>query len=213
MLQQSLRNLDQAFRNWWKGKGRVKVPCFKKRSHAQNIPICGKEFRVTGRGVRFPRIGELRLKWGRDLPAERSGVTVIKDPGGPYFASFMVEVEPTAQQAGGKAIGIDPGLASLAVTSSRERSPRQSSSESALQWIRRLSRDPSRKVKGSSNRTRARLSPAMAHVPVADRRLDHLHKLSTRLIRENQTVCVEDLNGSEIAKNRNLARSIADAGG
>ncbi|WP_368794372.1 RNA-guided endonuclease InsQ/TnpB family protein [Candidatus Synechococcus spongiarum] len=82
----------------------------------------------------------------------------------------------------------------------------------ALKRIRRLRRDLSRKVKGSHNRQKARLILAKAHVQMADQRLDHLHKLSTRLIRENQTVCIEDLNLSGMAKHQRLAHSIAEAG-
>ena len=63
MPQQSVRDPDKAFRGWWNGKGKVRAPRFKRRSNARSIRICGKEFRTTGKGVRFPKIGELRLRW------------------------------------------------------------------------------------------------------------------------------------------------------
>ena len=212
MLQQSVRDLDKAFRNWWNEKGKLRPPRFKRRSNAQSIRICGKEFRTTHKGVRFPKIGELRLRWSRDLPAPPTSVTIIKDCRDRYFASFVVAVEDQSLPASSKAVGIDLGLTSLAVTSDGETIQPPRFLRSALRRIRRLSRDLSRKLKGSSNRAKARFRLARAHAKVADQRLDHLHKLSTRLIRENQAVVVEDLNVSGMVKNRKLSRAVADAG-
>ena len=89
MLQQSVRDLSQAFRNWWQGKGRVRAPNFKKRGNRQSIRACSKEFYPTDTGVRFPRIGVLRLRWSRPLPSEPSSVTIIKECSGKYYASFV----------------------------------------------------------------------------------------------------------------------------
>ena len=212
MLQQSVRDLDKAFRNWWKSKGKVRGPRFKRRSNAQSIRICGKEFRATEQGVRFPKIGELKLVWSRALPSPPSSVTIIKDCAGRYFASFVVEVGPEKLPPNGKAVGVDLGLASLAVTSDGEKIAPPKFLRRAHRRLRRLQKALSRKAKGSNNRHRARLLLAKAHATVADKRLDFLHKLSTRLIRENQAVGIEDLNVAGLLKNRKLARSIADAG-
>ena len=212
MLRQSLRDLDQAFRNWWKSKGKSGAPGFKKRSNRQSIRICGKEFRPTEKGVRFPKVGELPLRWSRPLSAAPTSCTLIKDCAGRTFASFVVEVEHPELPANGKAIAIDLGLASLAVASDGEKIAPPKFLRSAHKGIRRLQRSLSRKVKGSGNRRKARLKLAKAHAKVADSRLDFLHQLGTRLIRENQTVVVEDLNVAGMLKNRKLARSIADAG-
>ena len=77
MLQQSVRDLSQAFRNWWQGKGRVRAPNFKKRGNRQSIRAGGKEFYPTETGVWFLKIGVLRLRWSRPLPSEPSSVTII----------------------------------------------------------------------------------------------------------------------------------------
>ena len=188
MLQQSVRDLDKAFRNWWNGKGKVRAPRFKRRSNAQSIRICGKEFRTTDHGVRFPKVGDLKLRWSR------------------------VEVERPKLQANSKAVGLDLGLTSLAVTSDGEKISPPRFLRSALKRLRRLQRNLKVKVKGSNRLAKAKRRVARLHGKIADRRLDVLHKLSTRLIRENQTVVVEDLNVSGLSKNRKLARSIADAG-
>ena len=212
MLQQSVRDLSQAFRNWWQGQGRVRAPNFKKRGNRQSIRACGKEFYSTETGVRFPRIGVLRLRWSRPLPSELSSVTIIKECSGKYYVSFVVEVEEEKLPPTPKEVGIDLGLASLAVTSDGEKFAPPRFLRSALRKIGRLQRSLSRKVKGSRNRNKACLLVVKAHEKVGAKRLDFLHKLSTQFIRENQTVVLEDLHVSGMLKNRRLAKSISDAG-
>jgi putative transposase len=127
VLQQSVRDLDQAFRNWWaslKGKRKgpkVRAPRFKKRRGAQSIRFMSHVFRTGDRTLTLSKIGTVPIEWSRALPSAPSSCTVIRDASGRYFASFVVEVEPTPLPANGKAIGIDLGLASLAVTSAGEK--------------------------------------------------------------------------------------------
>jgi putative transposase len=221
VLQQSVRDLDQAFRNWWaslKGKRKgpkVKPPRFKKRRGAQAIRFMSHVFRTGERSLTLSKIGIVPIEWSRDLPSAPSSVTVIRDASGRYFASFVVEVEPTPLPANGKAVGIDLGLASLAVTSAGEKIAPPKFLRSALKRLRRLQRlqrNIKHKQKGSNRLAAARRQMAKLHASIADKRLDFLHQLSTRIIRENQTVVLEDLNVSGMLKNRKLARSIADAG-
>jgi putative transposase len=218
VLQQSVRDLDQAFRNWWaslsgKRKGpKLKPPRFKKRRGAQSIRFMSHVFRTGERSLTLSKIGPVPIEWSRALPSAPSSVTVIRDASGRYFASFVVEVEPTPLPANGKAIGIDLGLASLAVTSDGEKIAPPKFLRSALKRLRRLQRHLKHKRKGSNRLAAATRQVAKLHAAVADKRLDFLHQLSTRIIRENQTVVLEDLNVSGMLKNRKLARSIADAG-
>jgi putative transposase len=221
VLQQSVRDLDQAFRNWWaslKGKRKgpkLKPPRFKKRRGAQSIRFMSHVFRTGERSLTLSKIGPVPIEWSRDLPPDPSSVTVIRDASGRYFASFVVEVEPTPLPANGKAIGIDLGLASLAVTSAGEKIAPPKFLRSALRRLRRLrrlQRNLKHKQKGSNRLAAARRQVATLHASIADKRLDFLHQLSTRIIRENQTVVLEDLNVSGMLKNKNLARSIADVG-
>ena len=212
MLQQSVLDLDQAFRNWWNRNGKVCAPRFKKGSNARSIRIYGREFRTTAHGVRSPTLAELKLRRSRDLPAPPSSVTIIRDTRGWYYASFVVEVEEEPLPANTKTIGVDPGLASLAVTSDGEKIAPPRFLRSVLKRRRRVQRNLKSKVKGSHRLVKARRRVARLHSQIADRRLDFLHKLGTPLIRENQAVVVEDLNVSGLNKNRKLARSIADAG-
>ena len=212
VLQQSVRDLSQAFRNWWQGKGRVRAPNVKKRGNRQSIRAGGKEFYPTETGVQFPKIGILRLRWSHPLPSEPSSVTIIKGCSGKYYASFVVEVEDEKLPPTPKEIGIDLGLASLAVTSDGEKFAPPRFLRSGTKKLRRLQRSLSRKVKSSRNRSKARLLLANAQENVGAKRLNFLHKLSTQFIRENQTVVVEDLNVSGMLKNHCLAKSISDAG-
>ena len=218
VLQQSVRDLDQAFRNWWaslsgKRKGpKVRAPRFKKRRSTQSIRFISHVFRTGEQTLTLSKIGRVPIEWSRDLPSDPSSVKVIRDASGRYFASFVVEVEPTPLPANGKAVGIDLGLASLAVTSAAEKIAPPKFLRSALKRLRRLQRHLKHKQKGSHRLAVARRKVAALHASIADKRLDFLHQLSTRIIRENQTVVLEDLNVSGMLKNKNLARSIADAG-
>ena len=135
-----------------------------------------------------------------------------KDCAGRYVASFVVDVDCSRLQPDTKAVGPDPGLASIAVDSAGEKIAPPKFLRSALKRIKRLQRSLGRRVKGSSNRQKARLHPAKAYAKVADKRLDVLHKLDTRLIGENRTVVSEDLNVAGMLKNRRLARPVADSG-
>jgi putative transposase len=218
VLQQSVRDLDQAFRNWWaslKGKRKgpkVRAPRFKKRRGAQAIRFMSHVFRTGERSLTLSKIVPVPIEWSRDLPSDPSSCTVIRDASGRYFASFVVEVEPTPLPANGKAIGIDLGLASLAVTSAGEKIAPPKFLRSALKRLRRLQRNLKHKQKGSNRLAAARRQVAKLHATIADKRLDFLHQLSTHIVCENQTVVLEDLNVSGMLKNKKLARSIADAG-
>jgi putative transposase len=163
VLQQSVRDLDQAFRNWWaslsgKRKGpKVKPPRFKKRRGAQSIRFMSHDFRTGERSLTLSKIGIVPIEWSRAMPSNPSSVTVIREASGCYFASFVVEVEPKPLPANGKALGIDLGLASLAVTSAGEKiaPPKFLRSalkflRSALKRLRRLQRHLKHKQKGSN---------------------------------------------------------------
>ncbi|WP_131732309.1 RNA-guided endonuclease InsQ/TnpB family protein [Actinomadura formosensis] len=220
VLQQALADLNTAYRNWFaslsgKRKGRkVAAPRFRSRKDRRQAVRFTRNARFTvtaGGRLRLPKIGDVRVRWSRPLPSEPSSVTVIKDAAGRYFASFVVETtsEPLPEVAA--EVGIDLGLTHFAVTSDGRKITSPRFLRRAERRLRKAQRVLSRKRKGSANRRKAAARVAGLHARVADARRDHHHKLSTRLIRDNQAVYVEDLCVSGLARTR-LARSVHDAG-
>jgi putative transposase len=216
-LQQSLRNLDVAYRNFFnshngKRKGRkMGVPKFKKKTNQQSAQFTKAAFSVKNKEVYLAKIGNLQPIWSRNLPSEPSSVTVIKDCAGRYFLSFVVEIEPIVIDAKNQSIGIDLGIKTFAVMSNSEKAPSPNYSK-ADRKIRKLQRKLARQQKDSKRRNVTRIRIAKLHNQITDTRKDFLHKLSTKVVIENQTIILEDLNVSGMMKNRKLARSIGQQG-
>ncbi len=220
VLQQALADLNTAYRNFFnsitgKRKGaKVAPPRFRsKRDRRQAIRFTkNARFQVTAGGkLRLPKIGDVTVRWSRRLPSEPSSVTVVKDAAGRYFASFVVETsgEPLPETAA--EVGIDLGLTHFAVLSDGRKINNPRFLRRAERRLRKAQQALSRKAKGSNNRNKAIVKVARAHARVADARRDFAHKLSTRIIRENQAVMVEDLSVKGLARTR-LATSVHDAG-
>ncbi|MFM9615544.1 RNA-guided endonuclease InsQ/TnpB family protein [Streptomyces niveiscabiei] len=219
VLQQSLRDLDTAYRNFFDGlKGkrpRVGAPRFKSRKDTRQAVRFTANARwsiTTGEKLRLPKIGDIKVKWSRALPSVPSTVTVIKDSAGRYFASFVVETGPEEVLPEVEPeLGIDLGLGHFAVLSDGRKIDSPRFLRRAEKHLKKAQQDLSRKQKGSSNRNKARVHVARAHARVADARREFHHQLSTKLIRENQAVAVEDLAVKGLARTR-LAKSVHDAG-
>ncbi|MGQ4360866.1 RNA-guided endonuclease InsQ/TnpB family protein [Streptomyces sp. SAS_272] len=224
VLQQSLRDAEAAYRNFFaslKGarKGpRVGAPRFKSRKDSrQSIRFTANaRWSVTGGGrLNLPKIGAVKVKWSRTLPTRPSSVTVIKDAAGRYFASFVIDADPHADAAAmpdsDQTVGIDLGLTHFAVLDDGTKIDSPRFLRRAEKKLKKAQRELSRKQKGSKNREKARLKVARAHAHVADARREFHHQLSTKLIRENQAIGVEDLAVKGLARTR-LARSVHDAG-
>ncbi|MEV7689008.1 RNA-guided endonuclease InsQ/TnpB family protein [Streptomyces bungoensis] len=219
VLQQSLRDLDAAYRNFFDGlKGkrpRMGAPRYKSRRDSRQAVrfTANARWSITpGRKLRLPKIGDLKVKWSRALPSTPSTVTVVKDSAGRYFASFVVEtgtseVLPRTTPE----LGIDLGLGHFAVLSDGTKVDSPRFLRRAEKRLKKAQRALSRKEKGSRNRDKARIRVAWAHARVADARREFHHRLSTKLIRENQAVAVEDLAVKGLARTR-LAKSVHDAG-
>ncbi|KDA43031.1 transposase [Frankia sp. BMG5.23] len=219
VLQQSLRDLDTAYRNFFDGlKGkrpRMGPPRYKsKRDSRQSVRFTANARWAIAPGgkLRLPKIGDVDVRWSRRLPSTPSTVTVIRDSSGRYFASFVVETgpEPALAQTE-RVIGIDLGLTHFAVLSDGTKIASPRLLRRAEKRLKKTQRDLSCKKKGSNNRAKARLEVARAHAWVADARRAFHQQLSTRLIREDQAVAVEDLAVKGLARTR-LAKSVHDAG-
>ncbi|WP_194907745.1 RNA-guided endonuclease InsQ/TnpB family protein [Catenulispora rubra] len=219
VLIQSLRDLNRAYRAFFavrRGERRasaVNLPRIKsKRDGRQAIRLTSNGFTVRDDGKLYlTKVGDVEVVWSRRLPAEPSSVTVVRDAAHRYWASFVVEVEEQPLPRTDIECGIDLGLTHFGVTSGGEKIAAPRFLRRAERKLRRLHRDLSRKQKGSANRQKARLKLARQHAKVADRRHDWHHQESTRVIRENQAVFVEDLAVAALGRTR-LAKSIHDAG-
>jgi putative transposase len=158
--------------------------------------------------------GPLDIVWSRPLPegAEPSTVTVSRDPAGRWHVSILVETTVDHAPRTDRVVGVDAGITSLLTLSTGEKITNPRHERRDRERLARAQRALARKQKGSANRAKARLRVARVHARIADRRRDLLHKLTTRLVRENQLVVIEDLAVRTMVRNRSLARAISDAG-
>ena len=212
-LQQGLQHLQHAYVNFW--AKRARYPTFKsKRKSGASATLTTSGFRYRDGQVWLAKMpAPLAIVWSRPLPvgAEPSTVTVSRDAAGRWHISILVDCPVGPLPAATTAVGVDAGISSLVTLSTGEKvtNPRHERRDRAR--LTRAQRSLSRKAKGSANRAKARLKVARVHARITDRRRDHLHKLSTRIIRENQTVIIEDLPFRNMVRNRSLARAISDA--
>jgi putative transposase len=217
-LQQAVRDLNQAYRNFFnslkgKRKGRrIGAPRFRSKRGTQSVRFTRNCFVVRANGRLYAtKVGEIPVIWSRPLPSAPSSVTIILDTAGRYWASFVVEVQKEPLTGGVEDVGIDLGLDDFAVLSDGTKVSAPKFLRRKARKLKRLQQALSRKEKGSKNKKKAVREVARAHARVADTRRDWQHKLSTRIVRENQAVYVEDLCVAGLGRTR-MARSVYDAG-
>ncbi|WP_211049725.1 RNA-guided endonuclease TnpB family protein [Pantoea sp. Acro-807] len=210
-LQQALRHQQAAFSNFF--AGRAKYPTFKSKRHKQAATLTDAAFKYRdGRLYMAKSKAPLDVRWSRPLPSVPSTVTVSKDSAGRYFVSCLCEFEPVSLPITASTVGIDVGLKDLFVTDTGFKTGNPRHTAKYAKRLALLQRRLSRKQKGSKNRAKARARVARIHAKIADCRLDNLHKLSRKLINENQVVCVESLKVKNMIRNPKLSKVIADAG-
>jgi putative transposase len=220
VLQSSLRDLQTAYSNFFASKKgtrkgpKIGPPRFKKKASRQAVRFTkAARFSVTKDGrLRLPKIGDVRVRWSRELPSDPSSVTIIKDTAGRYFCSFVVEAEDQSlpdldwEETD---TGIDLGLSSYAVLRGRKiASPRFFRRQEKK--LKRAQRKLSRCAKGSANRRKAKLAVAKIHARIADQRRDLIDQETTRIVRESQAAYLEDLNIKGMA--RSFGKSVHDQG-
>ncbi len=212
-LQQSLRHLDRAFINFFEGRGNY--PQFKKKRQQQAATYVDTAFKWDGTSLTLAKMAEpLEIVWSRPLPkgCRPSTVTVTKDSADRYFVSLLVEEDIAHLKPAEQSVGADLGLKDVVILSTGETVGNPKFFHTDEKRLAKAQRRLARKQKGSKNRAKARRKVARINARIADRRRDFLHKLSTRLIRENQTICVETLAVKNMLKNHKLAKAIADVG-
>lgn len=212
VLQSVSLNLSRAFINFF--ERRAEYPTFKSKHDKQSIQYPQGVRIVEGCKVFLPRIGHVKAVVHRDIVGTIKTVTISKTPTGKYFAAILTEngVEAPAISLAGKILGIDVGLTHLAITSDGSKFDNPKHVAKAQKNLKRKQQKLSRKVKGSNTRNKARLLVAKAHERITNARKDNLHKLSRRLVNENQVIAVEDLHVKGMMKNHCIAKAIGDAG-
>jgi putative transposase len=212
-LQQCLRHLQGAFTGFF--EGRAKYPRFKSRKKSRrSAEYTSSAFRYGDGRLTLAKMRDpLDIVWCRPLPegAQPSTVTVSQDAAGRWFVSLLCDDAITPAPATTAAVGIDAGITSLVTLSTGEKVTNPRHERHDRSRLAKAQGELSRKAKGSANRDKARRKVAKVHARIADRRRDFLHKLTTRLVRENQTVVIEDLTVRNMVKNHTLARAISDA--
>jgi len=219
-LQKSLLNLETAFTNFFRkvkeGNKDPGYPTFKKKRGRQSFQ-CPQHVRVDfdGKCIWIPKVHKIKTVFSRRFKGEARTVTISKNPSGKYFVSILVEDGKSLPEKKpidkDKAVGIDLGISHFAVLSDGTKIANPRFGKMIGTRLARLNRRVSRKVKGSKNKGKARIRLSRMYEQITNKRRDFLHKLSSRLVDENQTICLEDLNVAGMVRNRCLAKSIMDS--
>lgn len=211
-LQQSINNLEVAFQNFF--AKRARYPRFKKKDSGGACQFTTSGFRIKNGQVWLAKTkAPLDIRWSRPLPkgVAPSQCTVRLLPSGEWYVSLLCDVVIKKLPAVKKRIGLDMGITSLVTTSDGDKITNPKVLNRHHQKLAHLQRHLARKAKGSQNRQKAKIKVARIHRKILDVRKDLLHKLSTRLVRENQSIVIEDLNVRGLLKNHCLAGAISDA--
>ena len=212
-LQEALRNLDRAFQNFFKKQSGY--PKFKsKHSHNQSYRTRNQSggIHIVDGNIKLPRIGIVKTKLSRAFEGRILNATVSRTASGKYFVSLCVkmDIEQVLGRNNGKNIGIDVGLKEFYSDDQGNAVANPRILKRMEKKLHRQQKSLSRKVKGSNNRNKARIKVARTHERMANIRKDFLHKESTRLVRENQLIAIENLKVKNMLRNHKLAKAISD---
>lgn len=216
-LQSSLKDLDFAYQNFFRRVKNGEKPGFPRFKSKKNnrksyqTKVINGNIQILDKHIKLPKIGLVKCRVSKQVEGRILNVTVSQNPSGKYFVSVCctdVEMKPLAPT--GAVVGIDLGIKDFAITSDGEVIPNPKYLRKSEKKLAKLQRQLSRKTIGSNNRNKARIKVARQHERVANQRQDFLHKLSTRLIREYDLICIEDLQVKNMVKNHKLAKSISD---
>ncbi|MBD2501403.1 IS200/IS605 family element RNA-guided endonuclease TnpB [Anabaena azotica] len=207
-LQQTLKDLESAFVRFFKKVGGF--PNFKKKSNRQSFRV-PQHFLIDNNGfLNLPKMTPIKMVIHREMLGTPKNVTIFKIPSGKYYASIVTEQDIPHAPLNGDKIGLDLGLKEFAITSKGDKFENPKYFQKSLRRLKIRQRRLSRKNKGSSNRSKARLAVAKIHERVRLQRQDYQHKISLKLVSENQRISAESLNIKGMVKNRKLAKQISD---
>ena len=211
-LQNSLKDLDNAYKKFF--KEHAGFPKFKsKKTHdfSYRTSYTNKNIQYCGKHIKLPKLGMMKIR-DKQIPQGRIlNATISQEPSGKYYVSLCcTEVEIKPYEKTNSVIGIDLGIKEFCITSNGDTVTNPRYLKRSLQKLTKLQKQLSRKTKGSSNRNKARIKVARQFEKISNQRKDFLQKLSTQLIKENDIICIEDLQVKNMVKNHKLAQSILD---
>lgn len=206
-------NLDKAYKNFFRDKS-VGFPKFKSKkinrhSYTTNNQKC--TVYIENGYVKIPKLKSMiKIKKHRQFEGLIKSCTISQTPSGKYFISILVDTEIVGLTKAETKIGIDLGIKEFAICSNGDKYENPKHPRKSEKRLKKLQKDLSRKKKGSKNRTKARLKVSKLHEKIANQRKDFLHKTSTKIIRENQSIVIEDLRVKNMLKNHKLAKAISE---
>lgn len=211
VLQSVSLNLSRAFINFF--EGRAKYPTFKSKHDKQSIQY-PQNVKLSDGTIKLPKIGAIQAKIHRSFEGELKTVTISMSRTGKYYASLLFDdgAPDLMPSADGKAVGVDLGLTHFAITSDGSKFDNPRHLKKREKNLKRKQQKLSRKEKGSKRRAKARKIVARVHERISNTRRDFQHKLSRKLVNENQVIIVENLAVKNMVKNHNLAKAISDCG-
>lgn len=211
-LQSSLRDLDSAYQKFFKEhSGYPKFKSKKTHKYSYKSKCINGNIQYCDKHIKLPKLGMVKTKNKLIPQGKILNATVSQDPSGKYYVSLCctnVDIKPLEKT--GNSIGIDLGIKEFCITSNGEMIANPKYLKISLDKLAKLQRGLSRKTKGGSNRNKARIKVARLQEHIANQRKDFLQKLSTEIIKNNDVICLENLQVSNMIKNHKLARSIAD---
>ena len=212
-LQQSLRDLDKAYKNFFRSPGKIGFPRFKsKHNHRQSYRTNVISVLDT-KHIKLPKVGVVKARISCPIEGRILSATVKQVPTGKYFVTVCCADVPSPSIPEGsiEMLGIDAGIHDIATCSNGTRLANSKNLAKSEAKLKREQRKLSRKQKGSHNREKQRIKVARVHENIANQRKDTLHKFTTSAIRESQAIAVEDLHVKGMVRNHHLAKAIADA--
>ena len=210
-LQNALKDLDTAYKNFFKGKGFPKFKSKKNRRQSYRTNFTGGNIAIIGNHIKLPKLGKVKFRDAQELQGRILNATISQTPSGKYFVSICcTDIEISKLKQTDKSVGIDLGLKDFAITSDGEKYSNPKYLKRSLQKLEKLQKELSRKTKGGFRWNRNRIKVARLYECVTNQRRDYLNKLSTALIRSYGVICLEDLQVKNLLRNHKLARDIAD---
>ena len=210
-LQNSLKDLDKAYKNFFSGNGYPKFKSKKDNRKSYRTGYTNNNIEFLDKWIKVPKLGKLKIRDKMKPQGRIINATITQAPSGKYYISLCcTDVEVEKLGSTNKNVGIDLGIKNFAITSDETLIENPKYLQKSLEKLALCQRKLSRKSKGSSNRNKARIKVAKCYEKVANQRKDFLQKLSARVIRKYDIICMEDLKIKNMVKNHRLARSISD---